>query len=152
MAQQHAREALKTFVEEAGEDAETTIRDATDPATAIVEAAILPQAIGIMGAREMCYTGEFWDAAKAEWRGLLNAVVPPERFREEVRAWAQRVASKSPLALETQKEIINQWMTAPLEAAIEHSINTVVINWLTRDQKEGMGAFLEKRPARFTGE
>ena len=119
---------------------------------AIVEAAILPQAIGIMGAREMCYTGEFWDAAKAERRGLLNAVVPPERFPEEVRAWAQRVASKSPLALETQKEIINQWMTAPLEAAIEHSINTVVINWLTRDQKEGMGAFLEKRPARFTGE
>ena len=79
-------------------------------------------------------------------------MVPPARFREGVRAWAQRVASKSPLALETQKEIINQWMTAPLEAAIEHSINTVVINWLTRDQKEGMGAFLEKRPARFTGE
>lgn len=39
MAQQHAREALKTFVEEAGEDAGTTIRDATDPATAIIEAA-----------------------------------------------------------------------------------------------------------------
>src|SRR3989304_444920 len=81
-----------------------------------------------------------------------NAGAPPEPFREEARACAERVASKSPLALETQKEIINQWMTAPLEAAIEHSINTVVISWLTRDQKEGMGAFLEKRPARFTGE
>ncbi len=119
---------------------------------AIVEAAILPQAIGIQGARELCYTGEFWDAAKAERRGLLNAVVPPERFREEVSAWALKVAGKSPWALATQKEIINQWMTSPLEAAIDFSINTVVLNWLTRDQKEGMGAFLEKRQARFTGE
>lgn len=119
---------------------------------AIVEAAILPQAVGILGARELCYTGENWDAAKAERRGLLNAVVAPERFREEVRAWAQKVGDKSPWALATQKEIINQWMTAPLEAAIDFSINTVVLNWLTRDQKEGMGAFLEKRPARFTGE
>jgi len=119
---------------------------------AIVEAAILPQAIGIMGARELCYTGDFWDAAKAERRGLLNAVVPPERFRAEVDAWAARVASKSPRALELQKEIINQWMTAPLEAAIDFSINTVPLSWLTRDQKEGMGAFLERRQARFTGE
>jgi len=119
---------------------------------AIVEAAILPQAIGIQGARELCYTGEFWDAARAERRGLLNAVVPPERFREEVRAWALKVAGKSPLALATQKEIINQWMASPLEAAIDFSINTVVLNWLTRDQKEGMGAFLEKRQARFTGQ
>lgn len=119
---------------------------------AIVEAAILPQAVGIQGARELCYTGEFWDAAKAERRGLLNAVVPPERFLEEVRAWALKLAGKSPWALATQKEIINQWMTSPLEAAIDFSINTVVLNWLTRDQKEGMGAFLEKREARFTGE
>ncbi|MFQ5830294.1 MAG: enoyl-CoA hydratase/isomerase family protein [Candidatus Methylomirabilia bacterium] len=119
---------------------------------AIVEAAILPQAVGIVGTKELCYTGEFWDAAKAERRGLLNAVVPPERLREEVRTWALRIAAKSPWALATQKEIINQWMTAPLESAIDFSINTVVLNWLTRDQKEGMGAFLEKRQARFTGE
>ena len=67
-------------------------------------------------------------------------------------AWASKIAAKSPWALATQKEIINQWMTSPLEAAIDFSINTVVLNWLTRDQKEGMGAFLEKRRARFTGE
>ena len=43
-------------------------------------------------------------------------------------------------------------MTTDLESAIDFSINTVVLNWLTRDQKEGMGAFLAKRRARFKGE
>lgn len=119
---------------------------------AIVEAAILPAAIGLQGAREMAYTGEYWDAAKAERRGLLNAVVPREAFDAEVDRWCGILADKSPIALGTQKEIIHKWMTTDLESAIDFSINTVVINWLSRDQKEGMGAFLEKREAKFTGE
>ena len=119
---------------------------------AIVEAAILPMAIGIQGAREMAYLGEFWDAAKAERRGLLQSVVPAERLAAEAKALCAKLAQKSPPALATQKEIIHKWMTTDLEAAIDFSINTVVLNWLTRDQKEGMGAFLAKRRARFKGE
>ncbi len=119
---------------------------------AIVEAAILPAVIGLQGAREMAYTGEFWDAAKAERRGLLNAMVPPDAFEAEVDRWCSIIADKSPIALGTQKEIIHKWMTTDLESAIDFSINTVVINWLSRDQKEGMSAFLEKREAEFTGE
>lgn len=119
---------------------------------AIVEAAILPAAVGLQGAREMAYTGEFWDAAKAERRGLLNAVMSADAFETEVRRWCGMLAAKSPVALGTQKEIIHKWMTTDLESAIDFSINTVVINWLSRDQKEGMGAFLEKRDATFTGE
>ncbi len=42
-------------------------------------------------------------------------------------------------------------MTTDLEAAIDFSINTVMLNFMTRDQKEGMAAFLEKRPATFEG-
>jgi enoyl-CoA hydratase len=119
---------------------------------AIVEAAVLPMAVGIQGAREMAYTGEFWDAAKAERRGLLHSVVPQERFAAEVDAWVSRLASKPAAALATQKEIIHKWMTTDLEAAIDFSINTVVLNWLTRDQKEGMGSFLEKRDPEFEGD
>lgn len=119
---------------------------------AIVEAAILPMAIGLQGAREMAYTGEFWDAAKAERRGLLHSVVPVEQFASEVDGWVNRLAAKPPTALATQKEIIHKWMTTDLEAAIDFSINTVVLNWLTRDQKEGMGSFLEKRDPEFDGE
>ena len=119
---------------------------------AIVEAAILPMAIGIQGAREMAYLGEFWDAAKAERRGLLSAVVSPAEFDAEVARVCGILAEKSPLALGTQKEIIHKWMTTDLESAIDFSINTVMLNFMSRDQKEGMNAFLEKRPADFRGE
>lgn len=119
---------------------------------AIVEAAILPMVIGLQGAREMAYMGEFWDAEKAERRGLVQAVIPHEKFEHEVGEWCRKLAEKSPLALGTQKEIIHKWMTTDLESAIDFSINTVMLNFMTRDQKEGMEAFLEKRDAHFKGE
>lgn len=119
---------------------------------AIVEAAILPAAVGIFATKELCFTGEFWDVRRADKFNLLNAVVPRADLEEETRRWADKIASKSPRALETQKDIINKWMTTDLETAIDFSINTVGLNWATRDQKEGMGAFVEKRDARFTGE
>ena len=58
---------------------------------AIVEAALLPMAVGIQGAREMAYTGEFWDADKAERRGLVHAVASPEDFAAEIDAWIGRL-------------------------------------------------------------
>lgn len=119
---------------------------------AIVEAAILPIAVGIQGARELAYLGEFWDADKAERRGLVQRVVEAAELAAEVDALCAKLAEKSPLALGTQKEIIHKWMTTDLESAIDFSINTVVLNWLTRDQKEGMGAFLDKRSAKFQGQ
>lgn len=119
---------------------------------AIVEAAILPAAIGIFGTKELCFTGEFWDVKRADKFNLLNSIVSRENLKEETLRWAEKIASKSPKALEIQKEIVNKWMTTDLEAAIDFSINTVGLNWATKDQKEGMGAFVEKRDARFTGE
>lgn len=118
---------------------------------AIVEAAILPLAVGIQGARELAYTGARWDAAKALARGLIHAAVPQADLGTEVERWVDLLGSKPAPALATQKEIIHKWMTTDLEAAIDFSINTVVLNWLTREQKEGMGSFLEKRPAEFEG-
>lgn len=118
---------------------------------AIVEAAILPQAIGIVNARELAFTGRNWDAAKAERRGLVNAVVPAAELAAEVNRWAAELAAFSPRALAAQKDILHKWMTTDLETAIDFSINTVGLNWTTRDQREGMAAFLEKREARFGG-
>ncbi len=119
---------------------------------AIVEAAILPQAIGIVNTRELVFTGRNWDAAKAERRGLVNAVVPAAELTAEVKRWAEELAAFSPHALAAQKDILHKWMTTDLEAAIDFSINTVGLNWTTRDQKEGMTSFLEKREAEFKGE
>lgn len=115
----------------------------------IVEAAILPHAIGIFGVKELCFTGEFWSAQKAERRGLLNSVVPPRELKKEIQRWVNVLAGKSPLALATQKDIINKWMTTDLETAIDFSINTVTINYSTTDQKEGTDTFLEKQKPKF---
>jgi enoyl-CoA hydratase len=119
---------------------------------AIVEAALLPHAMSIFHVKEMAFTGEFWDARKAERRGLLNAVVPDDALQTEVDRWVEKLASKSPIALATQKDIINKWMLTDLETAIDYSIQTVLLTFSTRDQKEGMEAFLEKREAKFVGE
>jgi enoyl-CoA hydratase len=119
---------------------------------AIVEAAILLPAIGLFGTKELCFTGKNWDAQRAQKFNLLNSVVAPAELKEEVKRWADLLSSKTPRGLATQKDIINKWMTTDLETAIDYSIQTVILNFLTRDQKEGMGAFLEKRKAKFTGE
>jgi enoyl-CoA hydratase/carnithine racemase len=117
-----------------------------------VEAAILLPAIGLFGTKELCLTGKFWDVNRAQKFNLINSVVPASDLKTEVRSWADLLASKSPRGIATQKDIINKWMTTDLETAIDYSIQTVILNFLTRDQKEGMGAFLEKRKAEFTGE
>ncbi len=119
---------------------------------AIVEAAILPAVIGLQGARELAYLGEFWSAEKAERRGLLHSVVPREALPAAAGRLCESLAAKSPAALATQKEIIHKWMTTDLESAIDFSINTVMLNFMTRDQQEGMSAFLEKRAARMIPE
>lgn len=118
---------------------------------AIVEAAVLPQAIGIMHTRELCFSGLNWDAQKALSRGLINEVCTNKDFESVVEKWLARLETRSPMAMLTQKEIIHQWMTTDIEAAIDFSINTVALNWMTKDQKEGMGAFLDKRKAEFPG-
>lgn len=118
---------------------------------AIVEAAILPSCIGLQGAREMAYLGEFWDAAKAERRGLITSMHAPDALDAEVNRVCGLLAEKSAAALGTQKEIIHKWMTTDLESAIDFSINTVMLNFMSRDQKEGMQAFIDKREAKFEG-
>jgi enoyl-CoA hydratase len=117
----------------------------------IVEAAILPQAIGIMRTRELCFTADFWDGCKAEQVGLVNHAVPTDQLDAEVDALAKKLSGWSPLAMSVQKEIINKWMDSDLQSAIDFSINSVAINFASEDQKEGMAAFLEKRRPVFKG-
>ncbi len=117
----------------------------------IVEAGILPQAIGIFRTRELCFTADYWDARKAEHVGLVNRAVPVADLDREVDALAAKLCQWSPLAMAIQKDIIHKWMTADLETAIDFSINSVAINFASHDQKEGMAAFLEKRKPVFKG-
>ena len=117
----------------------------------IVEAGILPQAIGIFRAKELCFTADFWDGKKAETVGLINHAVPESELDAEVDKLAQKLCGWSPVAMAVQKNVINQWMDTNLQAAIDHSINSTAIVFNSEDKKEGMAAFLEKRKPVFTG-
>jgi enoyl-CoA hydratase/carnithine racemase len=88
----------------------------------IVEAAILPRLIGILKARELVMTGDFWSAADALKVGLVNAVVPHAELSAHARALAEKLAAKSPKAMAVQKDICNQWLDSDLQSAIQHSI------------------------------
>jgi enoyl-CoA hydratase/carnithine racemase len=75
-----------------------------------------------------------------------------EDLEKEVNSLVELLSGYSPLAMAIQKDICNKWMTADLETAIDYSINSVSINFASKDQKEGMKAFLEKKKPEFTGE
>jgi enoyl-CoA hydratase len=117
----------------------------------IVEAGILPQAIGIFRTKELCFTADFWDGPKAEQVGLINRAVPEPDLDREVDELMQKLCGWSPVAMAIQKNIINQWMDTDLQSAIDYSINSISIVFNSEDQKEGMAAFLEKRKPEFKG-
>jgi len=117
----------------------------------IVEAGILPQAIGIFRTKELCFTADFWDGRKAEQVGLINRAVAEPDLDRVVDELIAKLCGWSPVAMAVQKNIINQWMDTDLQAAIEHSINSIAIVFDSDDQKEGMAAFLEKRKPVFKG-
>jgi enoyl-CoA hydratase len=117
----------------------------------IVEAGILPQAIGIFRTKELCFTADFWDGIKAERVGLINRAVKEADLDREVNALIEKLCGWSPVAMAVQKNVINQWMDSDLQSAIDYSINSISIVFNSEDQKEGMAAFLEKRKPVFTG-
>ena len=117
----------------------------------IVEAAILTHALSIFDVKELCYTGEFWDAERAERRGLLTRLVPNDGLAAEVAVWVKKLADKSALVLAAEKDIINKWMTTDLETSMEYSIRVVESVWSTRDMQEGVSAFVQKRKPKFEG-
>lgn len=102
-------------------------------------------------AKELLFTGDMIDAAEA-WRiGLVNKVVPPEELLPAARKLAQKITTKAPLAVRLTKAAVNAGLDMSLEAAAAYEAETFGLCFSTEDQKEGMAAFVEKRPANFTG-
>ena len=100
---------------------------------------------------EMVLTGEPIDAPTALAWGLVNRVVAHERLRAEAQVLADTLAQRPPLALRTLKMVLNRGADAPLDTALE--LERKAYAWLrsTHDYAEGVTAFLEKRPPRYTG-
>lgn len=112
----------------------------------------LARIVGMGRAKEMIFTGEPVDAMEAWRTGLFNKVVEPEELMDTAMAMAEKIAGKAPLALTYAKEAVNQGYEADLDTGIALEANLFGLCFSTRDQKEGMRAFLERRAPEFKGE
>ncbi len=109
----------------------------------------LPRAVGKAKAMDLILTGRLMDAQEAERAGLVARVVPADRLHEEALAAATAIAGFPLQAVMMAKEAINRAYEAPLTDSLLFERRLFHALFATDDQKEGMAAFLEKRPAKF---
>ncbi len=111
----------------------------------------LPRLIGKGRAKELLYTGDIIDANEAYRLGLVNKVVPAEELMPAVTALAQKILSRAPVAVQLCKAAVNEGLDTDLETGTAYEAEVFGLCFATADQKEGMGAFVEKRKAQFIG-
>jgi 2-(1,2-epoxy-1,2-dihydrophenyl)acetyl-CoA isomerase len=112
----------------------------------------LPRLFGPARAAEMMFTADSVDAATAERIGLVNRVVPADDLMDEANALAARLAQAAPMALALAKRALNRALNSTLDDALEFEAQLQSIAGRSADHKEGVAAFVEKRPAKFKGE
>jgi enoyl-CoA hydratase len=105
--------------------------------------------VGIARALELCVTGDMVRADEALRIGLVNRVVIPEALLDTCLAIVELVAKMGPLAVAAAKRVIHRGAELPLEAANLLEVEAFAELFATRDQTEGMQAFLAKRDAQF---
>ncbi|MET0403191.1 MAG: enoyl-CoA hydratase-related protein [Cystobacter sp.] len=111
----------------------------------------LARTVGKMRAKELIFTGERLDAAKAKEIGLVLDVVPGDQLLTHCKTVAGKLLKNGPLALAQAKRVIEFGADQDLRVANEMESQAFGVLFGSEDQKEGMKAFLEKRPAAFSG-
>ena len=112
----------------------------------------LTHAVGKAKAMDMILTGRMMDAAEAERSGLVSRVVPAASLMEEATKVAETIAALSEPSLIAAKEAVNRSFETSLAEGVRFERRTFHALFATKDRKEGMTAFIEKRPPRFTNE
>ena len=111
----------------------------------------LTRFVGKSKAMDMILTARQMDAAEAERSGLVSRVVPVDRLIDEAMTAAAKIAALSPLAVMVNKEMVNQAYETTLSAGVQFERRLFHSLFAFEDQKEGMAAFIDKRPADFKG-
>lgn len=107
--------------------------------------------VGLGRARELIFSGRLLTGDEASAWGLANACHPPEALTAVVRELAETIAAKAPLAVAEAKRAMRLGQGLTLERALVLEQELFAGLFATRDQKEGMAAFLEKRAPAYTG-
>jgi len=111
----------------------------------------LARVVGEGRAMQLCLTAEQIDAAEAHRIGLVNKVVPVGQALAAAREMAKAINANGPVACRYVLEAVRRGLEMPLSEGLVFEATLFGLCAATSDMKEGMGAFLEKRPARFTG-
>ncbi len=111
----------------------------------------LTRFVGKSKAMDMILTARQMDAAEAERSGLVSRVVPADALVEEAMAAARKIAALSPLAVMMNKEMVEAAYETTLSQGVKLERRLFHSLFAFEDQKEGMAAFTEKRPAAFKG-
>ena len=112
----------------------------------------LTRAVGKAVAMEMVRNNRTLTAQEAFHYGLVNRVVPVERFLEEALLLAGEIAGRAPLALRLGKEAVNKAFESFLSDGLQAERRAFYFLFASQDQKEGMAAFVEKRKPEWKGE
>lgn len=111
----------------------------------------LPRTVGKYKAMRYVLTGDLFGAKEAEAMGLISEIVPDAEVEKRAIAMAVQIAELAPLAIQQTKESVIRGMDASLETGLTLETRTLQMLFASKDQKEGMAAFIEKRKPKFEG-
>ena len=109
----------------------------------------LPRRVGAAMAKELIFSGKMIGAGEAERIGLANHVYPADELMNKAMEMAESFAKNAQIAVRYSKACIDRGMETGIDEGIAMENELFAMCFATRDQKEGMKAFLEKRPASF---
>jgi 2-(1,2-epoxy-1,2-dihydrophenyl)acetyl-CoA isomerase len=112
---------------------------------------VLPLLVGLARASELAFTGGRVDAAEALRIGLVNRVVPAAELTAAALTWAQELAGLPTTAIGLTKRAFNHAMMPTFDEHLEYELELIAQAFDTHDHREGVAAFLERRPPVFTG-
>ncbi len=111
----------------------------------------LPRRVGPTLAKQLMFTGALMPAVQLRHSGLLTDVVAPDRLTAAVDELVAAIALKSPLGLRRMKRLVADALEQPVEIGLNAELTACALHNHSSDISEGLAAFREKRPPRFTG-